>query len=219
MREQVLLAVGRSELIALQRELTGRRGASVLWLLLPVLVVVAIGAVGLMIYKNGRVRGYDDARQVVHDVRNRHQEGSDHVDPAGPPVLPEGKSVTTPPPPKPGSGWYPDPGGAANTQRYFDGTEWTDQLAPLSTPAIQGPTSWPGQHVPPGQAKHVLAFQLCAIVSPVVAIVSYVAMQLAFGADEAFFEVLGFAIFVVFIASIVATVFGIVMLIVGRGRQ
>jgi TM2 domain-containing membrane protein YozV len=32
-------------------------------------------------------------------------------------------------------GWYPDPSGAP-TQRYFDGTKWTDQLAPLSTPAI-----------------------------------------------------------------------------------
>jgi TM2 domain-containing membrane protein YozV len=30
-------------------------------------------------------------------------------------------------------GWYPDPSGFP-TQRYFDGTKWTDQLAPLSTP-------------------------------------------------------------------------------------
>lgn len=30
-------------------------------------------------------------------------------------------------------GWYPDPSGAP-TQRYFDGTKWTDQLAPLTTP-------------------------------------------------------------------------------------
>ena len=40
-------------------------------------------------------------------------------------------------------GWYPDPSGAP-PQRYFDGTKWTDQLAPLSTPmvvypAVQGP--------------------------------------------------------------------------------
>ena len=30
-------------------------------------------------------------------------------------------------------GWYPDPSGIP-TQRYFDGTRWTDQLAPLPTP-------------------------------------------------------------------------------------
>jgi TM2 domain-containing membrane protein YozV len=50
----------------------------------------------------------------------------------------EGESVTTPPPPQPGPGWYPDPS-AANTQRYFDGTRWTDQLAPLDAPVVQGP--------------------------------------------------------------------------------
>jgi TM2 domain-containing membrane protein YozV len=47
-----------------------------------------------------------------------------------------------PPPPPPPPGWYPDPNGAP-AQRYFDGTKWTDQLAPLSTPPIvaqsQGP--------------------------------------------------------------------------------
>ncbi|MDH6199250.1 TM2 domain-containing membrane protein YozV [Mycobacterium frederiksbergense] len=42
--------------------------------------------------------------------------------------------VASPPSPKPLPGWYPDPNGAP-TQRYFDGTAWTDQLAPLSTPA------------------------------------------------------------------------------------
>jgi TM2 domain-containing membrane protein YozV len=41
------------------------------------------------------------------------------------------------PPPLPQPGWYPDPSGAA-TQRYFDGTSWTDQLAPLSAFAAQG---------------------------------------------------------------------------------
>lgn len=41
------------------------------------------------------------------------------------------------PPPKPSAGWYPDPNGAP-TQRYFDGSTWTDQLAPLAnTPVIQ----------------------------------------------------------------------------------
>ncbi|ORA25217.1 hypothetical protein BST13_33365 [Mycobacterium aquaticum] len=35
------------------------------------------------------------------------------------------------PPPTPSAGWYPDPHGA-QTQRYFDGHTWTDQIAPLS---------------------------------------------------------------------------------------
>jgi TM2 domain-containing membrane protein YozV len=43
------------------------------------------------------------------------------------------RSVVTAPPPLPPPGWYPDPNGAP-AQRYFDGTKWTDQLAPLSTP-------------------------------------------------------------------------------------
>ncbi|MFF3612195.1 phospholipid scramblase-related protein [Streptomyces sp. NPDC002580] len=34
------------------------------------------------------------------------------------------------------AGWYPDPNGAAETQRYWDGAQWTDQQAPA------------GQHVP-----------------------------------------------------------------------
>ena len=42
---------------------------------------------------------------------------------------PEESMVTHPPAP----GWYPDPGGAP-TQRYFDGMNWTDQLAPFSAP-------------------------------------------------------------------------------------
>ncbi|OBF21589.1 hypothetical protein A5727_08725 [Mycobacterium sp. ACS4331] len=36
------------------------------------------------------------------------------------------------PPPAPAAGWYPDPNGNP-TQRYFDGSKWTDQLAPLTT--------------------------------------------------------------------------------------
>jgi hypothetical protein len=39
--------------------------------------------------------------------------------------------VTAPPPPP---GWYPDPGGT-NTQRYFDGTKWTDQHIPVNQPS------------------------------------------------------------------------------------
>jgi TM2 domain-containing membrane protein YozV len=59
--------------------------------------------------------------------------------------------MTAPQPP----GWYPDPNGAP-AQRYFDGTKWTDQLAPLSTPmaanssAIQGPVPPPRSAVVAG---------------------------------------------------------------------
>ena len=49
-----------------------------------------------------------------------------------------GNNMTAPPPPPP-RGWYPDPGGA-NTQRYFDGTNWTDHLAPLNLPPLPRPT-------------------------------------------------------------------------------
>jgi TM2 domain-containing membrane protein YozV len=44
------------------------------------------------------------------------------------------------PPPPPPPGWYPDPSGAP-TQRYFDGTRWTEQLAPFSAPIP--PVTWP----------------------------------------------------------------------------
>lgn len=41
--------------------------------------------------------------------------------------------------PKPPAGWYPDPDGNP-TQRYWNGSDWTDQLAPLtvtsSVPAV-----------------------------------------------------------------------------------
>jgi TM2 domain-containing membrane protein YozV len=48
--------------------------------------------------------------------------------------------VTASPPPQPPPGWYPDPDGAP-AQRYFDGTKWTDQLAPLSTPTAAYPST------------------------------------------------------------------------------
>jgi len=40
--------------------------------------------------------------------------------------------------PLPPPGWYPDPGGA-NIQRYFDGTKWTDRLAPFNPPETPAP--------------------------------------------------------------------------------
>lgn len=32
-------------------------------------------------------------------------------------------------------GWYPDPSGAANQLRWWDGSQWTDQTAPAQQPA------------------------------------------------------------------------------------
>jgi hypothetical protein len=45
--------------------------------------------------------------------------------------------------PSPAPGWYPDPSGAP-VQRYFDGQQWTDNVAPLAVrqPAgviVEGP--------------------------------------------------------------------------------
>ena len=45
--------------------------------------------------------------------------------------------------PLPPPGWYPDPGGA-NTQRYFDGTKRTDQLAPFRNDPVARAWLWSG---------------------------------------------------------------------------
>jgi Protein of unknown function (DUF2510) len=42
------------------------------------------------------------------------------------------------PNPRVPAGWYPDPSQAA-TQRYWDGSTWTDHRAPLATPPVQPP--------------------------------------------------------------------------------
>ncbi|HWS91093.1 MAG TPA: DUF2510 domain-containing protein [Mycobacterium sp.] len=66
----------------------------------------------------------------------------------------------------PPAGWYPDPGGA-NTQRYFDGTEWTDQLAPFNPPSGPGPLPPPKwQPKRPGPAKSPRPFVIMAIAGP-----------------------------------------------------
>lgn len=49
-----------------------------------------------------------------------------------------GHTMTAPLPPP---GWYPDPGGV-NTQRYFDGTKWTDQLAPFRNDPVARAWLW-----------------------------------------------------------------------------
>lgn len=119
--------------------------------------------------------------------------------------------MTAEPPP----GWYPDPGGG-NTQRYFDGTTWTDQLAPFSTPPI--PTFTPGGTVNRGR-KSPRRFVILAIAGFVGGFVTFVLMQLAFsaaseGSGALFFEIVGFALFIVWLVSIVATVVGVIGAIV-----
>jgi hypothetical protein len=106
----------------------------------------------------------------------------------------------------PVAGWYPDPAGA-NTQRYFDGTKWTDQLAPLNTPVPQRPRGAP--------AKSPLQFWILAIGSAITCFVAFILMQLAFGASTGdgpvlWFEILGFALFIVFLVSAVGTIIGII---------
>ncbi|MGW0994455.1 DUF2510 domain-containing protein [Streptomyces sp. NPDC002523] len=49
-------------------------------------------------------------------------------------------------------GWYPDPGqtnAGPPTERWWDGTAWTDQTRPAGTAATWGPPTQPGQPVPP----------------------------------------------------------------------
>jgi TM2 domain-containing membrane protein YozV len=57
--------------------------------------------------------------RINDDGRKRHREKF-----AGDSL----SGVTTPPPPLPAPGWYPDPEGAPG-QRYFDGAGWTDHRA------------------------------------------------------------------------------------------
>lgn len=47
------------------------------------------------------------------------------------------------------AGWYPDPAGQRGMERYWDGTRWTDQLAP-EAPGVPRPLTGPLQE--PGQA-------------------------------------------------------------------
>src|ERR1700732_5075766 len=118
--------------------------------------------------------------------------------------------------PLPPAGWYPDPGGA-NTQRSFGRPTWTDQVAPFNPPSGPGPLPPPTwQPKRPGTAKSPWPFVIMAIAGPVTFIVSFVLMNLAFDAAEGagsgslWFNVAGFVLFVVWLASIVATIVGIV---------
>jgi hypothetical protein len=118
--------------------------------------------------------------------------------------------VSSPPPPKPQPGWYPDPNGA-KAQRYFDGEQWTEQLAPL------GPS--PLQQRSKGGAKSSRKFVILLIASLVAGLVSFVLMQLVFGASAAgggigLLELLGFALFAVWLACIVGFLVGLIGAIV-----
>ncbi|MGA9360002.1 MAG: DUF2510 domain-containing protein, partial [Mycobacterium sp.] len=109
--------------------------------------------------------------------------------------------TSVPPAPQPPPGWYPDPSGA-NTQRYFDGTKWTDQLAPFNPPSGPGPLP-PTKSQPkrPSPAKSPRRFVIMAIAGPIAAFVTFVIMQLAFGAADSggsgtlMFQIIGFVAF------------------------
>lgn len=40
-------------------------------------------------------------------------------------------------------GWYPDPAGDPDLQRYWDGSGWSSQTRPLDRSAPEGPSAWP----------------------------------------------------------------------------
>jgi len=64
-----------------------------------------------------------------------------------------------------------------------------------------------------------------AIVGPVIAFVTFILMQLAFGAADSagggtlWFQIIGFVLFLVWLASIAATIVGIIGAIVRSVRQ
>lgn len=47
-------------------------------------------------------------------------------------------------------GWYPDPAGAADLYRYWDGAAWTDETRPVPAPPVQAPPPPPPPAPPPG---------------------------------------------------------------------
>lgn len=126
--------------------------------------------------------------------------------------------MTAAPPP----GWYPDPSGASN-QRYFDGTVWTDQLAPFCTHAgIQPiPASAPPAPInaPPApvnrEKKSPRTFVIIAVAGLVSALVTFFLIQLVYGVASRgsgglFLEILGFALYVAWLVSVGAMLVGAV---------
>ena len=106
-------------------------------------------------------------------------------------------------------GWYPDPSGGP-TRRYFDGMKWTDQVLPIEVPAA------------PPSSKALRRFVFLLVASLVTAIVAFVAMQLAFGAaanDSLFPNIIGFALFGLWLASIGGFLVGLIGAIVHVVRK
>ena len=55
-------------------------------------------------------------------------------------------------------GWYPDPDGALSTERYWDGTAWTNQVRPESQRQPPGPAQPTGWYPDPGGSPKVERF-------------------------------------------------------------
>lgn len=66
------------------------------------------------------------------------------------------------------AGWYPHPG-MANTQQYWDGSAWTDQVAPAAGPAAKN--TGPGAVV----RDLVVVVGLLVLIAMVVAVVAVLA--------------------------------------------
>lgn len=127
--------------------------------------------------------------------------------------------------PLPPPGWYPDPGGA-KTQRYFDGTKWSDQLAPFNPSPGAGPLPLPNsQPKRLSAAEFPWRFAILAIAGSITALVTFAFMQVAFGAADSagsgqlWFQIVGSVFFLGWLASIVATLVGVIGGIVWGVRQ
>lgn len=92
---------------------------------------------------------------------------------------------------------------------------WTDQLAPFNSP----PPRPPGR---PG-GKSPRPFVLLLSGSVLAGFVAFILMQLAFGAADngaaLLFEIVGFALFIVWLASIVGFIVGLVGIIVRLAQR
>ncbi|HRD12000.1 MAG TPA: DUF2510 domain-containing protein [Mycobacterium sp.] len=117
-------------------------------------------------------------------------------------------------------GWYQDPSGA-NAKRYFDGINWTDKVMPFDPASASSSLPAPGwqadRHAP--EAPLPWRWVIMAAGGPVAALIAFVLMQLAFsaaqnGSGALFFEIVGFTLFLIWLASIAAMLFGVIAIIV-----
>lgn len=120
--------------------------------------------------------------------------------------------------PAPQPGWHPDPSGMPML-RYFDGTQWTGQLAPMNAPPPQrGPAA-----VDMSRGAPMRKWVTLAVAGPIAFTVTLFLMQLAFGAaadsGSLLLEVIGFGLFLLFLAGIVATVVGGIGVVRGLLRR